>query len=60
MAVPVVNSLTLIFTLIGGFVLGEKLSRSENSAVGLTAGNLLGLALIAVGVLLCLMGNKAD
>jgi multidrug transporter EmrE-like cation transporter len=50
--VPLVNSLGLVFTALTARLLGE--------AEPLTAGRLLGTALVLAGVALCLVGKQRD
>ncbi|GFR88334.1 transmembrane protein 234-like [Elysia marginata] len=48
LAVPITNSMTFMFTALSSHLLGEK---------HLNFNTLLGIALVAVGVLLCVLGK---
>ena len=47
-AVPLTNSLTLLFTLLSGIALGEKIRRKA----------LLGMVLVMVGIIICITSKS--
>ena len=53
LAVPITNSLTFIFTMFSGMILGEDL-------MGRVSQNMLGLALVTVGLSLCIYSKTYE